>query len=253
MKTTHSRGSQFLAIVLLLSGTTPLLFGTTLINRYEFNGNTLDSVGRFNGNASSATTNTEAPIFAANTPTGATGPTQSIQFGMNNKSDGLKSGFNINPAALKDLASGTVSFFFQVNDSNTDQGYAFALVGGSLNLAAFTPAKSLEMRAGSDGAIATSSELKANTWNHLALTWQNKGGDMLITYYINGTQVGKVTRMADFSSSAGLRIGSFNVGDNTKNSDNQFIGRMYDLQFYDGALTETQVNTLAKAPGTVIP
>lgn len=254
MKTTHHRGSQILAVALLLCGTTPALFGQTLVNRYEFNGNTVDSVGSFNGSATTATTNTEVPLFALNTPTGAAGPTQSIQFGMNNKSDSLKSGFAIGPAALNGLASGSVSFFFQVNDSNAGEGYAFALLGGSNQLTALTPTGSVEMRGGGVGIIGTTSGLTVNTWNHLAFTWQDTGANMDIKYFINGSQIGStVTRTGDFSATSGLRIGGFNLANNTNNVTNQFIGRMYDLQFYDGALSTTQINTLALSPGVVIP
>lgn len=129
----------------------------------------------------------------------------------------------------------------------------FKLLGGDNQLIAGTPANSVQMQAGGVGVIGVSSGLATDSWNHLALTWKDTGADMDVSYYLNGTLLATVTRAGDFSATSSIRIGTFNYLDNGNNIANQFIGRMYDLQFYDGALSSTQVDSLASSPGTVIP
>jgi hypothetical protein len=81
--------------------------------------------------------------------------------------------------------------------------------------------------------------LPANTWTHLALTYDR----VTLRLYVNGTQVTSVAASAPLATSANpLQIG----GDNLYGQF--FAGRIDEVRIYDGALSASQIAADMSAP-----
>jgi hypothetical protein len=243
------------AAVALIGITSSTLQAQTLVHRYEFNGNVNDSVGSQNGTASTNTTWLEAPSFGSIVPTGASGPTQSIQFGMN---DGTKkSFFSANAAIIQNQASaGSVAMFINSNaTTSTLFRYAFSALNLPVGFALgqITLSSNQSLTAGVNGSNLGSVTLTPDTWYHVALTWQQTGGNLTRTYYVDGNQVATATTTGSLTGVTAVRVGTFNTADDGANLANQFDGRLYDLQVYSGALSSAQVSSLYTNPGAAIP
>lgn len=228
----------------------------TIVHRYTFSGNGNDSVGSSNASLTAPGTNRETPIFVNETPTGAVGLTQSIEFGMNKASD-VKSGFQLASSVLNDVASaGSVGFFVKVDQgASGGAGYVFAglpltngvivlLPNGTSNLRGVVNNQNI-----GDDFTATLSD-----WYHVALTWEVSGTDLLVNYYVDGALSGSQATIASGSvATTDIRVGGFNLSDNATNIANQFVGNIFDLQVYDGVLDATDVSYLANNAGLPIP
>jgi hypothetical protein len=251
------------ATVVLIGIASSSLQAQTIAHRYEFNGNVADSVGNVNGTASRNTDNfLEAPKFGTFVPTGASGPTQSIEFGF---SDGSKkSYFTAASSIIQNQASaGSVSMFIRP-EATTSTAYRYAFgalpspdgfgftigqqtLSGNQVLNATVNATSL----GSSAPFTTPipENLK---WYHVALTWVQSGANLTRTFYLDGVEVATSTATGSIAGLATVRVGSFGVADTSEHLTNQFDGRMYDLQIYNGALSEAQVKSLNANPGLTL-
>jgi hypothetical protein len=228
----------------------------TIVHRYEFNGNVADSVGTYNGTLTGNTTNLETPLFGPIVPTGASGPTQSIEFGMNDGSK--KSCFTLAPEVISSqAAAGSVSMFIRP-EATTSGGfrYAFAALpsGGGFNFGQITSGPDQVLRDAVNNTIVGNFTMTPDTWYHVALTWEQSGPDLITAYYVDGSQIAQPTiSPGSITGLTTIRVGTFSPFDNSDNLANQFDGRMYDLQIYDDVLTSSQVSFLANNPGIPVP
>lgn len=242
------------AAVALIGLASSTLQAQTLVHRYEFNGNVNDSVGSQNGTASTNTAFLEAPSFASIIPTGASGPTQSIQFGLNDATK--KSFFTASPSIIQNQASaGSVAMFINSN-ATTSTAFRFAFsalpAAGGLELGQTTLSSNQTLQLDVVNTTLGVTTLTPDTWYHVALTWQQTGGNLTRTYYVDGNQVATATTTASLTGISTVRVGTFNIADDGANLANQFDGRLYDLQVYSGALSSAQVSSLYTNPGLAI-
>lgn len=235
----------------------------TLTHRYDFNGNLDDSVGSINATGSSTGTYSTAPVFSADTPSGAVGSGQSLQLGQ---TAGTRSGFSINSAALS--STGSISLWFQhdlaaiANDGQVD--YVFNIGTGTWNhglkLHLNNNSSNLALRVGGADAqvvVGTHMGVAQDAWYHVAVTWDSSASGSSASYYINGSLVASQSIAGSIAGigSAALSVGnwSFPAADSASFLANQFQGSVYDLQIYAGQLDAAQVALLAGAPGSAIP
>lgn len=175
MKTNHFPAGLFaIAFGCSLLGGALCSQAQTIVHRYEFSGNVNDSVGTANGTATSAGTNLEAPQFGTVAPSGASGPTQSIEFGMN-KGSNIKSGFSLPTSVVNNVASaGAVSFFINTGaKSAVSNDYPIYAPGGIelvRNWTSSNDTATLRPFFGGNGA-PTVFALQNETWYHVAMVW----------------------------------------------------------------------------------
>jgi len=216
-----------------------------LTHRYTFDDNTDDVVGSV---ASAPTTGSyvsgEAPLFVADTPAGAIGgaPAKSMELGMNWGTK--KSGFEILwPGTLSDV--GSYSLWFKADEERSGAYIMFAPTPG---LIAVQYGSNLNLHLGTS---ALGLPFAVGEWNHLAMTWDASAEKTSV--YLNGNIMQSDADTGAVSMTAGARIGNYDVGDNGGNLANQFDGHLYDMQFYDQALSAGEVAQLEANPGSVIP
>ncbi len=243
------------AAVLIIGIASSSLQAQTIAHRYEFNGNVADSVGGVNGTASTNTINfLEAPNFGTIVPTGASGPTQSIEFGM---SDGSKKSYFTTPGSIiqNQASVGSVSMFIRPEaTASTAFRYAFAALPatGGFVFGQQTATGNQVLSASFNNAPLGSSTTLSSKWYHMALTWEQSGTNLTRVFYLDGVQLATSTVTGSITGVTDVRVGTFNPGDNSSNLANQFDGRMYDLQIYNGALSGAQVESLKAMPGLTL-
>ncbi|VGO21981.1 LamG-like jellyroll fold domain-containing protein [Pontiella sulfatireligans] len=214
---------------------------TVLAHRYEFDNDVTDSGGTVDGVATTSGTYLEAPQFINDIPAGtvAGAPTQSIEFGMNNGSK--KSGFSLAAGAFG--SAGSMSFWF---NSDTIGGGDY-LATGDFNILHENDS-SISFVCGASIPGARGVAVSAGTWNHAVLTWDNAA--TTVKAYLNGSLLGTSTNASAVGTHA-MRVGTYNLTDTTANLANQYDGRLYDMQIYDGVLYQSDVAKLYLNPGRV--
>jgi hypothetical protein len=92
---------------------------------------------------------------------------------------------------------------------------------------------------GSYGEVYGTSNLAANTWSHLAATYDGT----TVRLFVNGTQVSSIPRSGSIATSDGvLSIG----GDPLYGQ--YFAGRIDDVRIYNAARTQAQIQTDMATP-----
>ncbi|VGO21993.1 hypothetical protein SCARR_04073 [Pontiella sulfatireligans] len=104
-----------------------------------------------------------------------------------------------------------------------------------------------------DVPVARGKSVSANTWNHVAVTWDDATTSFDV--YLNGVSVGSSDSAATVMDAgwATFNLGTYDAGDNDNNIANSFIGEIYDVQIYDNVLSSTDVANLSNNAGSVIP
>ncbi len=217
---------------------------SALTHRYTFEGNVKDMVGAANGKATPAGEHTEAPRFIADIPPGVAdgAPTKSLEVGM---TPAKKSGFTV-PNILSSSA-GSCSAWVKPDTLN---GGNYVLVAAGFKLMA--PKGSANLRAiYNEWTPLGETKIAPGAWTHAALTWSRATSTM--AYYVNGTLV-ESKNDADTAgmSDQGIRVGTFQPAYGGSHLENQFDGKIYDLQFYDNALPRDDVAALYANPGSTI-
>ena len=217
--------------------------GATATHRYGFDGNVTDSVGGAHGTATTVGTYTEAPRFTTDIPAGAVegAPTKSLEIGM---TASKKSGFLLGD--VLNSSAGSASVWFKP-DTLTGENYIFVTQGFKL----MAPTKTLLRAVYNEWTPLGETAVSTGNWNHAAFTWDASSSTM--SYYVNGALVvSKNDAIVADMSAPGIRVGSFNLTDTTDHLVNQFDGKIYDLRFYDRALTRAQVASLYANPGVEV-
>jgi hypothetical protein len=225
------------------------------VNRYTFEGNVNDVAGSQSGNPTVAGTYTEAPQFVTDIPAGAVAgaPSRSMELGMNYGT--LKSGFGLGNAVINSITNaGSMSVWLKP-DAVVPGSYQFNCPGGLFLLNETTGTISAyHFPGGVQTRVGYANGFADGNWHHLAVTWDAAAGKTLL--YLNGVPASN--QEYDGAPGVGtiydIRVGSYDLwSENDINDANQFDGKMYDLQFYDQALSAGEVAQLQANPGSVIP
>lgn len=217
-----------------------------LTHRYIFSNNLTDVEGTLNGTATISGTYTEAPLYSTNIPSGtiSNAPEKSLQVGMN--TEAKKSGFTL-PVNVISQPQGTITFWMNADklDGNdyiflgTPATASLYVKGGGTN----------QIQLGAGGSVSTVISISTGAWHHVAVTWDNVVNNAYI--YLDGSFARTLVGYANDVAPTVFSVGGYNVADNNAVLANQFKGRLYDLQFYDSALTEAHLSDLYNAPGSV--
>lgn len=215
-----------------------------LVHRYKFHGNLRDSKGDFSGTATWDTTHLEAPEYSKEIPKGRVkgGATKSIELGMN---DGTKkSGFQLSTYVLRS-AKGSYTFWMKADSVSVDD-YLLAAPENGPTVVVYEQSVKMTVSDGEPQLMPIVSKV----WNHVVVTWDNAAGKA--HFYLNGGSPAEVSFTPGTIHPVEIRVGSWNQGDNAENLENQFKGKLYELQFYDTVLDTDDVRTLYKKPGSII-
>jgi len=214
--------------------------GAMATHLYGFDGNVTDSVGGAHGTPTAVGTCIEAPRFTTDIPAAAVegSPTRSLEVGM---TASKKSGFLLGD--VLNSSAGSASVWFKP-DTLTGGNYILVTQGFKL----MAPTETRLRAVYNEWTLLGETTVSTGTWNHATLTWDASTSTM--SYYVNGASVVSKSdaTVADMSAN-GVRVGSFNLHDSTNHLANQFDGKIYDLRFYDSALTRAQVASLYANPG----
>lgn len=219
-----------------------------LKHRYVFDGHVNDVLGGLNGIPTGDGTYTELPQYSADVPAGAVegGPEKSVELGVDFGS--RKSGFSIDAAVINTNA-GSYSFWTKA-DVLANGRYIFAplpLADGPFLMG--QSSSQIKVVAGDDkspiyAAFAT------GVWHHVAVTWNNPEGELLV--YLDGSLAGATNFLSGSIAPTTVRVGSFSLTDDDGQLSNQYEGKLYDIQIYDGELTGDEVATLYQQPGGTV-
>jgi Concanavalin A-like lectin/glucanases superfamily len=119
------------------------------------------------------------------------------------------------------IYKGNDDYYLEATSSNSGRPVGGRIIGGSY------------------GEAYGTSNLVANTWTHLAATYDGT----TLRLYVNGTQVSSVARSGAIATSNGvLSIG----GDPLYGQ--YFAGRIDDVRIYNAARTQAQIQTDMATP-----
>ena len=216
-----------------------------LTHRYDFNGDAADfddATTKLNGTLSSAGTNLEAPLFTSDTPGGAdtSFASQSIEFGMNVGTTASWIFFgNGSQTKILDGKAGSFSYWFKADQ-----------VSGTQELVSNINPLRTRISSGVVQAGPLAASVTADTWHHLVLGWDDINSQY--TFALDG-----VIQTQAFGTPGGLTDPARLIVGNYEESANklatQFDGHIYDLQIYEGVLSDSEIATLYANPGTTIP
>jgi hypothetical protein len=217
------------------------------VHRYVFDGHVRDVLGGRDGSPTGSGIYTEPPHYSVDIPAGAAsgGPYKSLETGMNYGSK--KSGFSIHPEVINTNAG---SYCFWMKADVLENGrYIFAplpLTDGPFVMA--TSSSQISVTAGDD-RVSLPAPVSTGTWHHVAVTWNNPGGTFSL--YMDGLLTGSTHFTTNGITPTTVRVGSFNLTDDDGQLSNQFEGKLYDLQIYEGVLTGDEIASLYLRPGGV--
>jgi len=225
----------------------------TLLHRFRFEGDYLDTEGALTARTSLDGAGTEAPLFVEDTPKGTapSAPDQALRLGA---SEDKISGLEIPPEGLA-LPQGSLSLWIRTPglSQTTYLLYQPPIVSG-LALKGFGPDGSrLNLAVGGTGAPSAEGALRPNQWHHLAATWDNAADEA--TLYIDGEVAARATDLEPgaiaFIDRHRTRLGNWApLAPDPGLLKHQYRGLVYDLQFYDGTLTPQEIRELHDSPGT---
>ena len=209
-------------------------------HRYTFDGNLEDSLENKHGKPTLDGVHIEPPQFVADIPLGAVedAPSKSVQLGMDASK---KSGFTL-PNILT-YGSGSCSIWLKP-ETLSGGNYIFQ----SKELKLMVPKGTSDLRLICNGrGLQDKTGVERGKWIHVVVTWDRRSSDAL-SYYVNGARVAS-KKDEKLTGLFGIQVGSYDLRDNAKHLENQFKGKLYDLQFYNHSLDAKQVEYLYANPG----
>jgi len=250
MNTQSMKKLSCLSLLALTAGV--CAHAATLTHRYDFDGDAADSVGTLNGtlSADNAPTNTiEAPSFlnSGGVPSGAdtSFASNSIEFGMNVATASFVNFGSGVQTDIYDGKAGSVAYWFK---ADTLSGDMFSNVGPHRTI--LKSNGDIRLGGGTvDENFSFTGDVTAGTWHHFSLTWNDVAGAGTIA--LDGDIQTYSFTPGALTDPSRLMVGNFS--NNASNVATQFDGHIYDLQIYDGVLTNGEISTLAGNAGTAIP
>jgi hypothetical protein len=224
-----------------------------LVHRYMLDGNVQDSIGSAHGKITAGRNFLEAPVFGAEVPANIVqaGPQSSMEVGMNVAAD-KKSGFELRASVVNDIAEeGTVAFFVKPKSWAAAKWILFAPMLDS-GIGLFAPADGkISAFAGGNSKMLPPVPFAVGQWNHLMLTWKRTGLGLTTCLYVNGTLCASETTDKQINVKS-ICVGGYGMADIGGQSKQQFSGFIYDVQFYNKALTVEDAAALSDAPGSIV-
>jgi hypothetical protein len=248
---------KIIPLTLLAIGAGLCANAAVLTHRYDFNGDAADfddATTKLNGTLSPNGTNLEAPLFTSDTPDGAdtSFASQSIEFGMNvgttaswiNFGNGLQT-------KIFDGKAGSFSYWFKADKVSGLSELVSNVAAGSTGVRTVLDNGRIVNYATAGGVPATpANSVTVGTWHHLVLGWDDINSQW--TLALDG-----VIQTQAFGTPGGLtdpaRLIVGNYSENTSQLGTQFDGHIYDLQIYEGVLSNSEIATLYANSGTTIP
>lgn len=193
---------------------------------YRLDDNVLDSSGRgFNGTAIGS------PTYAAGAYNNAivlNGSSQTVDIGL----------------PLGAGSGGTKTITFWVKTSSSTAGYIVTNYDATSNgfSIIYNSGKTIGIAwTGAINDLVTTDTIPSGVWTHIAAVFENATNGFKI--YFNGISVGQKTPASELTVTNKIKIGS-RWG--TANSGNfaYFTGTVDDLQIYNAALTQTQIQNI---------
>lgn len=209
-------------------------------HRYTFDGTLEDSGEKKHGKPAMDGVHIELPQFVADIPLGAVegAPSKSVQLGMDASK---KSGFTLPP--IRTYGSGSCSIWLKP-ETLSGGNYIFQ----SKELKLMVPKGTLDLRLSCNGGdFQGNVGAELGRWIHVVVTWNHRSSNTL-SYYVNGALIAskKAEKLTDLTS---IQVGNYDLRNNAKHLENQFKGKLYDLQFYNHSLDAQQVEYLYANPG----
>lgn len=238
----------------------------TLIHRYDFNDNAYDSEGSLHGVLSSdnASLNLEAPAFGTSDLPTDVNPSskKAIEFGMTSGKASSLSFENISATEIFDGKAGSFSYWFKADDMpDPDQPHElFSNISYGTGLRTSIMHNGKLRLAGMDGndiyigfGVNQEEGVTANKWHHLVVAWDDNNGKLKVA--LDGSIKTLSFANGALDDPSRLIFGNFesnseSVGDYIST---QFHGKLYDLQIYQGMLSDDAINTLATQAGLAVP
>jgi len=260
MNTQSMKKLSCLSLLALTAGV--CAHAATLTHRYDFDSDAVDSVGTLNGTLSADNfgdtdpdpATIEAPLFQLDVPSGAdtSFASNSIEFGMNVGT--MASSVNFGGGAqteIYDGKAGSVAYWFKADTLLNGRDMVSNIEGATGLRTMMRNDGTLRLAGADQGNVDFSftNPVTAGAWHHLVVAWDDPSG--LLTIALDGQiQTDSFTAGA-LTDPARLIVGNFSETDSKLAT--QFDGHFYDLQIYDGVLTNAEISTLAGNAGTAIP
>ena len=234
----------------------------TLTHRYAFDDNANDSIGSLNGTltADNSPTNTlEAPLFnntdipvSANTSFA----TNSIEFGISIGAKASSVSFGSGAQTeIFDGKAGSFSYWFKADQLLNARDLVSNISGSAGQLRTLLRNDgSLRLAGAGEGNMdfTFDSAVTANTWHHLVVAWDDTNdttGTLKIA--LDGSIRTQAFDPGALEDPARLMAGNFSANDSDRNT--QFDGQLFDLQIYQGMLSNDAIAMLAANAGTAVP
>jgi hypothetical protein len=245
---------KIIPLTLLAIGAGLCANAAVLTHRYDFNGDAADfddATTKLNGALSPNGTNLEAPLFTSDTPDGAdtSFASQSIEFGMNVGTTASWIFFgNGSQTKIFDGKAGSFSYWFKADKVTGLQELVSNIAVGQTGVRTVIDNGRIVLYANAGGMPSTpAGSVTAGTWHHLVLGWDDINSQW--TLALDG-----VIQTQAFGTPGGLtdpaRLIVGNYEESAKQLGTQFDGHIYDLQIYEGVLSNSEIATLYATPGT---
>tara|TARA_B110000003_G_scaffold262996_1_gene286207 strand:- start:282 stop:1124 length:843 start_codon:yes stop_codon:yes gene_type:complete len=234
---------------------------TTLTHRYAFDNNANDSIGSLNGTltANNPPTNTlEAPLFSnTDIPDSANTSfaTNSIELGMSIGSKASSVDFGSGAQArIFDGVAGSFSYWFKADQLLNSRDLVSNIAGSAGLRTLLRKDGSLRLAGAGIGNVdfTFDSAVTAGTWHHLVVAWDDTDdttGTLKIA--LDGSIKTQTFTAGALDNPGRLIAGNFSDDDSQLGT--QFDGQLFDLQIYQGMLSNDEIITLAANAGTAIP
>jgi hypothetical protein len=249
---------KYTILTLLLVTFGACMHAANLTHRYAFTSDADDSIliDSLDGTLStdnSPTNTLEAPQFTTDIPAGAhtSFATNSIEFGMSigDKASSVNFGRGTQ-TDIFDGKAGSFSYWFKADQLLNSSDLVSNISGSEgLRTLLLTDGHIRLTGAGMDNnnvQFKTTSAVTVNTWHHLVVEWDDPNGVLKIA--LDGS-----TQTQAFSAGAledPSRLIAGNFSDNDSKLHTQFDGKLFDLQMYQGMLSEADITSLYENPGS---
>jgi len=122
-----------------------------------------------------------------------------------------------------------------VIEKGRDNYYLLATSGSNRR-----PGGGASFRSGGATTAYGSSAIAANTWTHLAVTYDGAN----LQFYVNGTRVSSVRKTGSLNTSTSSLL----IGGSEFSSSQSFVGMIDEVRVYDRALSATEIQNDMKTP-----
>tara|TARA_B110000008_G_scaffold262627_1_gene285153 strand:+ start:2035 stop:2850 length:816 start_codon:yes stop_codon:yes gene_type:complete len=227
----------------------------TLTHRYAFDDNADDSVGSLNGTLTADNHLTlEVPLFTADIPVSAhtSFATNSIELGMSIGSMSSSVNFDGPLTDIFEDVAGSFSYWFKADQLLGSVHLVSSIAGGSGLRTLLLNNGNIRLKgAGMTNGVdfTFDSAVTANTWHHLVVAWDDPNGTLKIA--LDGSIRTQAFTAEALNNPTRLMAGNYHHKGTKPNT--QFDGKLFDLQIYEGMLSDTEIITLAANAGTAIP